>query len=226
MIGSVLIILISYLIWKKDFLKQTGLQIKLLIIARSMVMAILFTVCSLLLMAYIGGKNNIIIEHTNWRNYYHDIFYILNEEIVLGAIFLFALVNDFKIKALSASLLLAAFFALIHYIFYRWIFFDGGILGLTTLITLFLVGFVRNSLIIFTGHIGYSWALHFGWMSIMFGSMHTDKISTLDLTESERFKLYLGSTEMLIISAIIAIIFLAYWKAKAKTKAVHRKITI
>ncbi len=114
---------------------------------------------------------------------------------------------------------LAVFFALIHYIFYRWIFLDSGIIGLSTLITLFLVGFTRNSLIILTGHIGYSWALHFGWMVIMFGSMHTDITSNAYITEVDRFKLYLGSTEMLIISAIIAGIFLAYWIKKSREQS-------
>ena len=215
-IGSLLIISIAYLIWNKDFLRQTGLLLDLPILARSLILAVITTILSLLIMKYIASRNYIHIEYTNWRDYYHDVFYILNEEIVLGAICLFTMINDLKIKAFTTSLLLAVFFAIIHYIFYRWIFLDSGILGLTSLITLFLVGFVRNSLIVITGHIGYSWALHFGWMSIMFGSMHTDGISALDLTETERFNLYLGSTEMLIISIIIAIIFLAFWKIKSK----------
>lgn len=218
-IGSALIIFISYIIWHREYLKQTGLQLNLPTIIKSIILAVIITIASILIMKYIGTRNNIRIEYTNWRDYYHDIFYILNEEIVIGAILLFTMVNKYKIKPLVASLLLAVFFALIHYIFYRWIFLDSGIIGLPTLTTLFLVGFTRNSLIIITGHIGYSWALHFGWMAVMFGSMHTDITSNLELTEVDRFKLYLGSSEMLIISAIIAGIFLAYWIKKSRKQS-------
>ncbi len=91
---------------------------------------------------------------------------------------------------------------------------DRAVIGISTLITLFLVGFVRNSLIIQTGHIGYSWALHFGWIAIMFGSSHTDLNTNMLVTEPEGFNLYLGSTEMLIISIIMAGFFLAYWIKK------------
>ena len=93
---------------------------------------------------------------------------------------------------------------------------DRGILEITTLLTLFFVGFVRNSLILWTGHIGYSWALHFGWMVIMFGSMHIDLTTNLRVTEPNRFNLYLGSIEMLIISIIIAGLSLVYWIKKVQ----------
>ncbi len=214
-IGSILIITLSNLIWRKDFLKQIGLQLNIQTIAKAIILAVLITACSLLIMKYIGNRENIRIEYTNWRDYYHDIFYILNEEIVLGAILLFSLVNKWKIKPIVACLLLAVFFALIHFVFYRWIFLERGIIGISTLITLFLVGFVRNSLILITGNIGYSWALHFGWITIMFGSMHTYVDTDLGISEPERFNLYLGSTEMLIISIIIAGGFIAYWIKKS-----------
>ena len=213
-IGSLLIIFLSYLTWEKGFLKQIGLQLNLLTVTKSIILAVIITTCSYLIMKYIGNKSNIQIEYFNWRDYYHDIFYILNEEIVLGAILLFALVNKWKIRPVVASLCLAVFFSLIHYIFYKWIFLDRGVIGISTLITLFLVGFVRNSLIILTGHIGYSWALHFGWIAIMFGSSHTDLNTNMVVTEPESFNLYLGSTEMLIISIIMAGFILAYWIKK------------
>lgn len=165
-------------------------------------------------MKYIANKHNVQIRFTNWRNYYHDIFYILNEEIVIGAILLFALVEKRKIKPIIASVGLAVFFALIHFAFYKWIFNDKGIIGISTLTTLFLVGFVRNSLIFQSGHIGYSWALHFGWMVVMFGSMHIDSNTNLIVTEPERFNLYLGSIEMLTVSIIIAGLSLIYWIKK------------
>ena len=157
-----------------------------------------------------------MISFTNWRNYYHDIFYILNEEIVIGAMLLFSLVNQRKIRPIIASIGLAVFFSLIHFVFYKWMMRDRGILEITTLLTLFCVGFVRNSLILWTGHIGYSWALHFGWMVIMFGSMHIDLNTNLRVAEPNRFNLYLGSIEMLIISIIIAGLSFVYWLKKVQ----------
>ena len=217
-VGSLLIILFSYLIWDKDFLKQIGLQLNLKTIAKSIILAAMISIIAVLLMKSIAAKHNVMIRYTNWRDYYHDIFYILNEEIVIGSILLFALVNRRKIRPIIASVGLGVIFALMHFVFYKWIFRDRGILGISTLTTLFLVGFVRNSLILQTGHIGYSWALHFGWMIVMFGSMHIDLSTDLRVTELVRFNLYLGSIEMLIISAIIAGLSLAYWIKKGQPK--------
>jgi hypothetical protein len=219
-VGTLLILFFSYLIWGKDFLIHTGLQIDLKTVAKSIVLAAVVTVCSLLLMKYIAAKHDIQIRFTNWRGYFHDIFYILNEEIVIGAVVLFALVNKRKIKPIVASVGLAIFFAFIHFVFYMWIFNDRGIIGISTLITLFFVGFVRNSLILQTGHIGYSWALHFGWMAIMFGSMHTGLNTKLRVSEPDRFNLYLGSAEMLTVSIIIAGLSLIFWIKKYN----HRRV--
>ena len=208
--GSVLIIFFSYLLWKKDFLKHTGLDLNLATVLKSVTMAVVIVICSLFIMKYIAGKHNVIISYTGWKNYYHDVFYILNEEIVIGAIILFWMVDKRKINPLTATAGLAVFFALIHYVFYRWIFNDRGIIGISALITLFLVGFVRNSLILHTRHIGYSWALHFGWMAIMFGSMHIYSETDIRLTELERFNTYLGSPCMVMISALAAGLTILY----------------
>lgn len=213
-IGSVLIILFSYLIWRSDFLKVIGLTIDFKIVAKSLILAGIVTICSLLLMKHTAHKQNVIIQFRDWRDYYHDIFYIINEEIVLGAIILYFLVNRRKLKPIIASAVLAIGFSLIHFIFYKWIFNDKGIIAITTLITLFLIGFVRNNLILHTGHIGYSWALHFGWMVIMFGSLHIYSDSMNPLSEPERFNTYLGSIEMLTVSLILALGSLIYMKRK------------
>lgn len=219
-VGSVLILFFSYLIWKKDFLKQVGLQLDFKTVVKSLLLAGLITICAFLIMKYIAGRNDIQIRFTSWRDYYHDIFYILNEEIVLGAILLFYLINKRKIRPVTASIGLAVLFALIHFVFYKWIFDSRGLIGISTLTTLFLVGFVRNSLIFQTGHIGYSWALHFGWMAVMFGSIHVDMDTGNSLTELRRFNLYLGSGEMLAISIIVAGLSILYWIKKYSSKKV------
>jgi hypothetical protein len=214
--GTILIILFSYFTWGNDFLKHIGLQLDLKTFARSLILSVLVILCAFLLMEYIAAGDNVLIKVTNWRNYYHDIFYTLNEEIVLGAILLFALADDRKIHPVIASVGLAVFFSLIHFVFYRWVFNDRGIIGIPTLTTLFFIGFVRNSLILQTRHIGYSWALHFGWIAVMFGSWHVDMDTNKYLTEPARFNTYLGSAEMLIISGVLAILFAVYLVKKTQ----------
>ncbi len=215
-VGTVLILLFAYFIWKKDFLKQTGLQLDLNTIGKSIILTGIIATGAFFLMKWIAAHHNIEITYTNWKDYYHDVFYILNEEVVIGAILLFFLVNKKKMHPLIAATSLAIVFALIHFVFYKWIFLDSGVLGISTLATLFFVGFVRNSLILQSGHIGYSWALHFGWMSIMFGCRHSDETSLQKISESERFNIYLGSPAMLIISAVLALLILAYWIRKTE----------
>lgn len=215
-VGTFLIIMFSYFIWNKDFLKHIGLQLDLKTFTRSLILAVLVTICALMIMKYIAAKDHVLIKFTSWRQYYHDIFYILNEEIVIGALLLFSLVNNRKIHPIIASVGLAVFFALIHYVFYRWIFDARGIIGISTLTTLFFVGVVRNNLILQTKHIGYSWALHFGWMAVMFGSCHVDLETNTGLTEPVRFNTYLGSIEMLIGSAILAVLSFIMWIHFAK----------
>lgn len=216
-VGSLLILFFGYLIWNKGFPAHLGVRVNLKTIGKSIILAIIVTICAYLLMNYIANRQGVLIRITDWRNYFHDIFYILNEEIVIGAILLFTLVNQIKIRPLIASILLALFFALIHFVFYMWIFSDRGVIGVSALVTLFLIGFVRNSLILQTNHIGYSWALHFGWMVIMFGSMHIDLQNDMRVTEPDRFNLYLGSTEMLIVSIIITGLSLICWLKKSET---------
>lgn len=213
-LGTLLILFFSYLVWKRDFLKQTGLQLNFSSILKSLLLAVLTAVFAWLMMKHIAGKHHVLIQTGHWQNYYHNVFYILNEEIVIGAILLFAMVGEWRLRPLVAALGLAVFFALIHFVFYKWIFDDRGNLGVIALATLFLVGFVRNSLILQTGHIGYSWALHFGWMAVIFGNRHIDSATNTRLAEYDRFNLYLGSPEMLIVSIVLAGVILVYWKKK------------
>ena len=210
MTGTALILLCSFLIWKKPFLKHIGLHINIKTIIYSVFLAAIIAACSFFIMRNIADRHNIDISIAGWPNYFHDIFYVLNEEIVLGSILLFAIVAKGKTHPVVASSVLAVLFALIHYVSYRWFFDDRGIIGAVTLVTLFLVGFIRNSLILQTGHIGYSWALHFGWIIIMFGSMHTEINTGLRVTEPARFNLYLGSVQMCVISFVMALFILMY----------------
>jgi len=203
-VGTGLILVFSFLIWRKDFLKVIGLRLSIKSLLKTIGLAILIIIGSVLIINYIGSNNKIAIQYSGISNYYHDIFYILNEEIILGGIAIYILVNRFKIKPLLASISLALFFSIIHFVFYKWIFLQTGLIEIQTLITLFLVGFVRNNLIIVNRHIGYSWAFHFGWIVVMLGSFPYWIDTNTGLTEPESFNIFLGSNEMFILSCIVA----------------------
>jgi len=203
-IGTLLILLFSYLLWKKEYLTSTGLKLRLKNVIVSVVLAFLVIIAALALMKTIAARHNILILFTNGRNYFHDIFYTLNEEIVLGSIILFWLTRRKNIKPLYASAGLAVVFALVHYIAYRWVFLEKGIVSIEALAALFFIGLVRNNLILITGHVGYSWALHFGWMAVMFGSYHVSTETSVAVPDYMKFNIYLGSAEVLIISFVLA----------------------
>ena len=212
--GTLLILLFSYAIWHKDFAANIGLVTDLKTIIISLALAVVVIVCSFLVMMHIASGYGVTIQLPGWKDYYHDIFYTLNEEIVLGAIILFWLTRRKKVRPLWASAGLAVAFALIHFVFYRWIFLDRGIIRIPALVTLFMVGFLRNSLILATGHIGYSWAIHFGWIAVMFGSAHLNLTTGTIPSEYEKFNMYLGSPLMIVCSSLLAASALAYmiWK--------------
>ena len=203
-IGTLLILFFSKLLWKREYLTNTGLKLQLKNVIVSFVLAFLVIVAALALMKAIAAKHDIMILFTNWHYYFHDIFYTLNEEIALGSIILFWLTRKKNIKPLYTSAGLAVFFAMIHYIAYRWIFLEKGIVSIEALGTLFFIGLVRNNLILITGHVGYSWALHFGWMAVMFGSYHVYTETSVEVSDYMKFNIYLGSAELLIISIVLA----------------------
>ena len=222
-VGTIVILFFSYMIWGNRFIDVTGLRLKKNTILITFVLAALFVVCSYIIIKYIGYRYGVTVSYTGFVNYYHDIFYILNEEIILGGIAIYILLNKYNLSPLVASAGLALAFSLIHFVFYRWIFLETGIIKVETLIVLFLVGFVRNNLIIIFRHIGYSWALHFGWMAVMFGSSPRYEGTGMGMTEPEKFNMFLGSHEMLIISGILGIISLIYMVRKDHTHSVMNK---
>lgn len=205
-LGTILILSISYLFCKDKYLQEIGLQLSFLSFLISTILAVFAVISSFIIMKYIGDKAGVGIQFTEYGNYIHDIFYTLNEEIILGAILLFNLSKRMKAHPLIISAGVAIIFSLIHFVFYKWIFLQKGIIATDTLFTLFLIGFFRNNLILKFRHIGYSWAFHFGWMAVMFGSYHYYHNTLNQLTQVDRFNLYLGSSKMLVTAVIMAIV--------------------
>jgi hypothetical protein len=213
-VGTALIVLFSALLYKKNFIQIIGLKLPVRTIVKSLFLAMVVVAGAWFVMKYVGAKHGIVIKYSDWGCYFHIVFYTLNEEIVLGGILLYALTRKWEMRPLVASVLLAVFFSLVHFVFYRWIFNDRGFIEVSTLITLFFIGIVRNNIILNTGHIGYSWALHFGWMAVMFGSWHRYAGTENYLGELIRFNTYLGSVEMFILSGVLLLLSVYIWGRK------------
>lgn len=205
-IGTVIIILLSYFAWQKGYKYWIGFQIS----KREKLIAFLAfwisLTASLLLIKFVANGNNIRLIPGNYKNLIHTLFYTLNEEIILGALLLKGIQHFAKkTPAWLISVGTALIFAIIHFVFFRWVFKNNGNLGLVTLLSLFTVGVVRNNLILRTGHIGYSWALHFGWIYVMLGSSHFDQTGNVFLNDFERFQVYLGDYRILITCLVLVV---------------------
>lgn len=206
-IGTLLIVFLSWLVWKKEALFWIGLQLNRKKILLTLLAFAVFLVGSYFVIKLVALKTGIQVFPGNYKNFVHTLFYTLNEEIILGALLLKGIKGTFKKSPdwmISAGV--ALIFMLIHLAFFKWIFHNRGDLALFTLISLFAVGVFRNNLILKTGHIGYSWAIHFAWIYIMLGSHHFIKAQTYYLNDFERFELYLGDVRISAICVALAIL--------------------
>jgi hypothetical protein len=203
--GLVLILSLGFLAWKKDFLFMSGLNISW----REMPFILLTTVgaaaLSFFCLAWLSAEAGITISLNSLPSYIHNFFYIINEEIIVGALVLYFLNKKCGVQPFLSSAVLAAVAAIAHWVLYKWYFRNPGFLEITTVLTLFLVTFFKNNLIFRFSHIGYAWAFHFGWMSVMFGSLHHFTDNGRLVTDLEKFNLYLGSGLMLGISIVLAL---------------------
>ncbi len=210
MAGFFLIILISYLEWGPDFFSRTGLPVKTNTITASLSLTGIIFFTSFYLIDSIAPANGIVLRFIGLRPFFHDLFYTLNEEIVLGGILLGSVrINFNKLPSWFISVSVALAFAIVHFVFFKWIFNDRGDLSFLTLSSLFLIGVVRNNMIMGTGHIGYSWAIHSGWVCVMLGFAHWSIETGKQLTDLQRFNLYLGNH--LIISILLVITVFSFF---------------
>ena len=215
--GTAGIILISWVLWKERFPARIGLNLSRKQFIFSIFISLSAVIFSYLMMQFINRSNRIDILYSFYGNYIHDIFYTLNEEIVLGSLVLFYLTEKTRIHRLLIAASLAVIFSLIHFVFYKWIFLQQGLIEPLTLLTLFLIGFFRNNLILTFRHVGYSWAFHFAWMAVMFGSYHYHRAGPVQLNEPERFNRYLGSIEMSAVTLVLAAISMFLFNRKTSS---------
>ena len=209
MMGTALIILFSILAWRGDFQGKIGIPVTAKQILYSSILLILFIISAYFFVSIITKGNNISMKNIEIHRIKHIFFYTLNEELILGGLLLLALKSKFnKLNQIIISTIVALLFAVLHYVVYRWIFKfpPWDVMTLLTILSLFMIGVVRNNLILKTGHIGYSWALHFGWIVIMFGFDFVNSADGFFLSEVERFNMYIGNGKTFILALLMAVL--------------------
>lgn len=218
LIGSVLIGVIARMAWPARWKDQLGLRMPLqdglwAIALAPILMSLLYGVVKT-----IANAQDIFYQPA-WSQYgifdslyLHTLGQTLNEEMLFGALILYAMRCKFNQGyLLPIAALVAACFSLLHYIFYRWIVLPGysGILTLGTLFVLFAIGVLRNVLILRKNHIAYAWSLHFSINLV--GLIGLYRFSNgRKLCEPEVFNFILGSQAAILLSLVVLVAVYLY----------------
>jgi hypothetical protein len=204
MLGFFVISGLGFLIWPTSFLRVAGMRMPFTGLVLVIALTALLTFVSWLISVNIANSAGVTIKVAAFESYVHCFFYIASEELITGAVMLHLFRSRLRLSPLVASAMLALLLALAHLLLYKWYFKDKGFLETGTLLTLLFTVFVKNNLIVKAGHIGYAWALHFGWMAVMYGSLHVYNENGRVLNDLEKFNLYLGSPWVVVISFLLA----------------------
>jgi len=199
MTGTLLIVGLARMAWPADWRQRTGLCIP-----RRAALAVLlaYLTCAALAFGLISraAASRDVAFSPVWElegfgfAIAHSAAQTLNEEMVLGALLLNAVTVWWKRpRPILVSVSVAAAFALFHLAFYG-LRPEGavnmGLLGAPALAALFGIGVLRSNLILGCRHLGYAWAIHFGWNTIFLNSAYV--LGKQSLNEPQMFDLVLG----------------------------------
>jgi len=225
--GSILIVLLMRAACPRDWRDWLGLRLERKAAACTGLLLALCLGGSWALIARIAGTSGLeFIPYASRPHlspyYLHTLGQTLNEELVLGALLLFALRRFLRLPPLGIAVGAGALFSLLHLAFYGgflpWIgHANGGMISGSALLTLFAVGVARNALILGAGHIGYAWALHLGWNAVFLGGTFVRPDALTPFSEPDRFNTFLGAPPALAASLLLAAGVL--WWYGRKTRA-------
>ena len=211
-LGSLVIILLSFAAWPEANLERLGLRIPPRHALAGLVLLPLTTAFAWLIISYATRIQGVILIPL-WQKPHplelivHTIGQTLNEEMILGALLLTSLVSRFqRAPLLLVSAVVAALFAVLHYIFYAWrpaSMINYGVLSTITLLTIYAVGLLRNNLILAAGNIAFAWAVHLGWNLVFMDSSYVSTAQAR-LAEPAVFNAVLGNVLVLGVIAAAA----------------------
>lgn len=137
----------------------------------------------------------------------HQFFQVLNDEMILRAAVLTLVLRVWPYPK-SIALGCALLFSVAHHVVYR---LHGVHIEAEALLTLFSFGVLANLLFLRFGHIGYGWALHYGWNLMRFGSVYA--VDGRYLSEGMSFNYLEGNAWLATASTCAAVAaFVAYTK--------------
>ncbi len=152
---------------------------------------------------YLGSNYPFHYVLANYLYYLPETF---NEEMLIGALLLLGLERRFKKSEKNfIAIGVAIIFSLMHQGLFKWSPVQSGeLLTLTTIVTLFFVGILRNSLILKTRNIAMSWAIHISFNMVFFSGLFINGKTGNFPGEPEVFNIVFGNLTMLISTGLIA----------------------
>lgn len=147
------------------------------------------------------------------------LFQTLNEEIILGYLFLRAARSRLG-NAATTVIAVALLFTLLHIVLYRFgnpasVWLHGA-----TIVTLLAIGIARNASILTANHIGYAWALHATWNLVFLGGFWRDARCRI-LPEPEVFDTFLADPRV-VATSIATAALTAWWLLRTDREVSER----
>lgn len=154
--------------------------------------------------------------------YLHTCAQVFNEEIALGAIPLLCTTQTLNVRIrIILGLVLALFFPLLHLLLFEWSPFVTGTqvpLSGLSLLSMFFVAVIGNSLILRRNHLGFTIALHLAWNILFAGGIVSGDRGALN--ETELFNLTIGNpiavAALGTVSVVEVWIHAVRWKVENK----------
>jgi hypothetical protein len=148
-------------------------------------------------------------------NYIYYIPETFNEEMLIGAFLLFGIQRKTSLPPSVIAALVAFVFSFMHQALYKWSPVQPGTLLTTgTIFTLFSVGVLRNVLILKTGKIVYSWAVHLSFNLIFFAGFYVHNVNQSFASEPEKFNIVFGNPLMVFFCGSLALLSLLWLNSR------------
>ncbi len=178
-----------------------GIKMSLEVVGATLALfVILLPISSFVLLEVLNEPPLQVQVHTYRPKYVGQFFQVFNDEIVLRAAVVTVLLRWFQYPK-SVSLVLAAFFAVGHYLLYR---FHGSDIGWEAMTTLFALGAIANLLFVRFGHVGYSLAAHYAWNFYRFNGSYF--VEGHEIAQGETFN-YVEGNAWVAITSLVAFLF-------------------
>jgi hypothetical protein len=226
LLGSMLIVLVAWLAWRRRWVEHFGLSVSPTQALLALLALSFSAVAAWILIPSACQAQGIHLTPIWQRDGWiilalHTLGQTFNEEIVLGWMLLTTLRRRVPGLTLPAlSLTVALIFAVLHYVFYAArpaAYLNFGLLSATALLAVFAAGALRNNLILGIGNISLAWGVHLGWNLIFIDSAYTWSATGGMLSEPAIFNAVFGYLPIMIwLTVLMGVSLLPYIKLGAR----------